>query len=267
MGRVEPVEKRFMPAAPLAVVQQHQHHSSDLHPLVVGRQHLDRRKPRLAAQHHPQPHKIPQKAVYGPDCHLQYPALPQQIQQYAAQQKAPSAIRNAGPHRQWAGNKKCHDRRTRRLLRDLRHRHQKRRYHKRPQKNAQDRGCAPDISFCPQPVDPLPNDAEQRQRLEDRILRIKSVAPAQQSPVHHKELNGCHAGSNGPNAQKIALSVMGMGKALHCTKQKQRRTETPQHTEQLRHHTGKCKKVMDVVQQHQDQCDAFQRRAGKSGFG
>lgn len=152
------------------------------------------------------------------------------------------------------------------MLGDLGKSHQQPRRHKGPQQDPQNGRRPREKAPGPQPVHPLPQDTKQAQALKDPVLRVEAIAPAQHPPVHHKELHRRHPRTNGPDPQKIALPVPGMGKALHGAEQEQRRTEPSQHTEQGGHGACECEKVVDVIQQHQHQRDGLEGCAGESVF-
>ena len=59
---------------------------------------------------------------------------------------------------------------------------------------------------------------------------------------------------------------MRMGKAFHRAEQKQRCRQARQHAEPFRDASGKLKKVVDMIHQHQYQRNGFERRAGQAEF-
>ena len=176
----------------------------------------------------------------------------------AAQQKAPSAVRNAAPHGQRAGDDKCHDCRSDGHLLHLREKQQEYDHHIRPAQHSGYRSNALCQLLLPQPVDALPDDAQQHQILKNSVQRVEAVPAPEGLGVDHKEFQCRHGCTNGPDADKIPLAVMGVGKALHRAEQKQRRTEPPQHTEHRRDAAGELKKIMNVVQHHQHQRDGLE---------
>ena len=115
--------------------------------------------------------------------------------------------------------------------------------------------------FLPQPVDALPDDAQQHQILKNSIQRVKVIPAPEGLGVDHKEFQRRHSCADSPDADKIPLAVMGVGEALNSAEQEQRCGQPRQHTEPFRHNTRKFKKVVDVVHHHEHQRNGFERRA------
>ena len=182
----------------------------------------------------------------------------QGIQQHAAQQKAPAAIRDGRPHGQRAGDDKRHDCRGNGHLLYPGKEQQKNHYHIRPAQNGGNGSNALGEFFLPQPVDALPDDAQQRKILKNSVQRVEAVPAPEGFGVDHKEFQRRHSRADSPDADKIPLAVMGVGKALHRAEQKQRCTEPPQHTEHRRDAAGELEEIMNVVQHHQRQRDGLE---------
>ena len=175
MGWVEPIEPLLVPAAALPVVQQHQQHRRHPEPLVVVGEHLRPDKAILSASHPKGQHKITQENEHGP-CRQLYAAMPPQgIQQHTAQQKTPAAICDGCPHGQRAGDDKGHHRRGNGHFLHLGEKHQKYDHRKWPTQNGGNGSNAFCKLFLPQPVDALPDDAQQHQILKNRVQRVEAI--------------------------------------------------------------------------------------------
>ena len=87
---------------------------------------------------------------------------------------------------------------------------------------------------------------------------VEAVSAPEGLGVDHKKFQRCHRRANSPDADKIPLAVMGVGKTLHRAEQEQRRTEPPQHTEHRRDAAGELEEIMNVVQHHQHQCNGLE---------
>ena len=253
-----------MPAAARAVVSQHQHRGGHAKPFVIGGKHLGKFKPRLTAQLQVHQHKIPQKAVQRPHSYLCFAVVPQQIQQHAANQVAPTTVRDAGPHGHRAGDDKRQHGADNRPLHKLREHSQHCSKQVRPADHCRDSGNALPILFGAHPVDALPDHTEQNKILEDRVLRVKVIPAAERLGIDHEKLHRRHARTDAPDTEEIPLAVMRMGKAFHRAEQKQRCRQARQHAEPFRDASGKLKKVVDMIHQHQYQRNGFERRAGQT---
>ena len=266
MCRVEPVEQLLVAAAALAVVQRHADNGKNAEPLIVDCEHLGKGKIRQTAKLQKDQHKITQEGHSRPNDQPQALVVIQRIQRDAAGQKRPAAVGDARPH-----GKRCRDKprqhggADRRVL-NFGKKHQQRCDAKRPDNRHGSSQCAPHKPALAQPVNALPDDAEQHQILKNGIQRVEAVPAAEGPCIDHKKFHSAHRSADGPDTQKVALAVMGVGEALNSAEQEQRCGQPRQHTEPFRHNTRKFKKVVDVVHHHEHQRNGFERRAGQAEF-
>ncbi len=106
---------------------------------------------------------------------------------------------------------------------------------------------------------------EHHELLENRVDRVEAIVSAQGVGVDREKLHRAHGRRNGPNTQKVAVAVMGVGKAFHRAEQEQRCRLPCQHAEPFGHKAGEIEKIMDVVKHHQHQGDGFECRVGQPG--
>ena len=144
--------------------------------------------------------------------------------------------------------------------------HQQRCDAKRPENRHGSSQCALYKPALTQPVDALPDDAEQHELLKNRVHRVEAVPAAKGPCIEHEKFHRAHLSTDGPDAQKVAPAVMGVGEALHSAEQKQRCRQPRQHTEPFRHNARKFKKVVNVIHHHEHQRNGFERRAGQTEF-
>ena len=257
MCRVEPVEQLLVAAAALAVVQRHADNGKNAEPLIVDCEHLRESKIREAARLQPDQHKIRQKCERGPHSQPQTLMIVQRIQNNAAEEIVPAAIGDARPH-----GKRCRDKprqhgRADRCVLNFGKKHQQRCDAKRPENRHGSSQCAPYKPALTQPVDALPDDAEQHELLKNRVHRVEAVPAAKGPCIEHEKFHRAHRSTDGPDAQKVAPAVMGVGEALHGAEQKQRCGQPRQHTEPFRHNARKFKKVVNVIHHHEHQRNGF----------
>lgn len=102
--------------------------------------------------------------------------------------------------------------------------------------------------------------------LKNRVHRVEAVPAAKGPCIEHEKFHRAHRSTDGPDAQKVAPAVMGVGEALHGAEQKQRCGQPRQHTEPFRHNARKFKKVVNVIHHHEHQRNGFKRCAGQTEF-
>ena len=190
----------------------------------------------------------------------------ERIQCNTAEEIVPAAVGDARPH-----GKRCRDKprqhggADRRVL-NLGKKRQQRCDAKRPEDRHGSSQCAPHKPALTQPVDALPDDAEQHKLLKNRVHRVEAVPAAEGPCIDHEKFHRAHRSTDGPDTQKVAPAVMGVGEALHSAEQKQRCGQPRQHTEPFRHNARKFKKAVNVVHHHEHQRNGFERRAGQAEF-
>ena len=146
------------------------------------------------------------------------------------------------------------------------HPHQRPRQKRPSQRQNHRRQTRPPALF-PQPVDPLKDHHQNRERSHHAVHGVKAVGPHGNHTAYGQKQQPGHQQVNGVHFRKILLSVVGMCKPFRETEQKQRRGQSPQHTEPFRNPPRESEDVMNVIQNHQQKRRPFQRRAAQSpGF-
>ena len=255
-----------MAAAALAVVQRHADNGKNAEPLIVDCEHLGKGKIRQTANLQKDQNKITQEGHSRPNDQPQALVVIQRIQHDAPGQKRPAAVGDGCQQRQRRGDDPRQHGRADRCVLNFGKKRQQRYDANRPEDRHGSSQCAPHKPALAQPVDALPDDAEQHQILKNGVHRVEAVPAAEGPCIDHEKFHRAHRSTDGPDAQKVAPAVMGVGEALNSAEQKQRRGQPRQHTEPFRHNARKFKKVVNVIHHHEHQRNGFERRAGQAEF-